>query len=230
MTSHGGASASGGAAASGGVAATGGVIPTGGTGGTTAAGGTMAGGGSAGGTQPMTATGGTAIGGATLTGGATATGGAGSCNYPACYSQLVSGCTLVGTCVEQRVAMCGDSPCPQPLGSPPTSIIADRCYASGVTAAEVTDTTSTDMVTTVKKSGTECYSFETQYSASTATTLPMVLKNSAGTAIATYVIDSNDGTATITCSGGSPVVVSLDCGSPLPDGSTVECTTGTCTP
>ena len=94
----------------------------------------------------------------------------------------------------------------------------------------VTDTASTNMVTTVKKNGTECYSFETQYSESTATLLPMVLKNSTGTTVADYVPDSSDGTATITCSGGSPVVVSLDCGSSLPDGSTVSCTTVTCTP
>jgi hypothetical protein len=126
--------------------------------------------------------------------------------------------------------MCGATPCPQPLGSPPTSIIADRCYGNGVTAAEVTDTASTNMVTTVKKNGTVCYSFETQYSAASFTSLPMVLKNPAGIKVADYVLNSTDGTAIITCPGGSPVVVSLDCGSVLPDGSTVECTTGTCTP
>jgi hypothetical protein len=86
------------------------------------------------------------------------------------------------------------------------------------------------MVTTVKKNGTACYSFETQYSKSTATLLPMVLKNPGGTTVANYVLDSTNGTATITCSGGSPVVVPLDCGSPLPDGATVSCTMGTCTP
>jgi hypothetical protein len=184
------------------------------------AGGTTAGGGVAGGTQTTTATGGT-----------TATSGTASCNYPACYANPVSGCIPVGDCVEQRVAMCGATACPQPLGILPSSIIANRCYGNGITAVEVTDTASTDMVTTVSKNGTVCYAYETQYSAASLTSLPMVLKNPAGTTVATYEIDSADGTATVTCSGGSPVVVSLDCGSSLVDSSTVlPCTQGTCAP
>jgi hypothetical protein len=86
------------------------------------------------------------------------------------------------------------------------------------------------MVTTVRKNGTECYSFETEYSAGSSTSWPVVLMNPAGTTVATYVIDSTDGTATITCAGGSPVVVASDCGSPSPAGSTVPCTQGTCAP
>jgi len=185
---------------------TGGVIATGGTGG------------------------GTATGGTTGTGGATATGGTSGCSLPACYSNLVSACSLDGACVEQRVAMCGATPCPQPLGSPPTSIVADRCYASGVTAEEVTDTASTNLVTTVKSNGKACYSFETQNSTASPTSLPIVLKNPAGTTVATSVIDNSKGTAAITCAGGSAVVVPLDCLPPSANGSPATCTTGTCTP
>jgi hypothetical protein len=126
--------------------------------------------------------------------------------------------------------MCGATPCPQPLGTLPTSIIANQCYGNGITAVEVTDTASTNTVTTVKKNGTVCYSYETQYSAASASTLPMVLKNPAGNTVVTSVIDSTAGTATVTCTGGSPVAMSLDCLSSTPAGDTATCTTGTCAP
>lgn len=256
VSSQGGALASGGSASSGGIAATGGAIPTGAAGGTLATGGASATGGSAapaaGGATPMggtlvtggatakggaavtggmAATGGrTATGGMAVTGGSTATGGSGSCNLPACYTDLVSGCSLGGACVEQRVAMCGASPCPQPLGTLPSSIIATQCYGNGITAVEVTDTASTNTVTTVKKSGTACYSYETQYSTASLTSLPMVLKNPAGNTVVTSVIDNTNGTATVVCTGSPAVVVSADCLSSSPPGGTATCTTGTCAP
>ena len=126
--------------------------------------------------------------------------------------------------------MCGATPCPQPLGSPPTSIIANQCYGSGITAVEVTDGATTNTVTTVKKNGTLCYSYETQYALATLTSVPIVLKNPAGTAVATSAIDDTNGTATVTCTGGSAVAVSLDCLSSTPAGGTGTCTTGTCAP
>jgi hypothetical protein len=126
--------------------------------------------------------------------------------------------------------MCGAAPCPQPLGQPPTSIIANQCYPNGITAVEVTDTASTNTVTTVKKNGTVCYSYETQYSEAILTSFPMVLKDPAGTAVVTSVIDNSSGTAAVTCTGGSAVVMSLDCLSATPAGGTSTCTTDTCAP
>jgi hypothetical protein len=58
----------------------------------------------------------------------------------------------------------------------------------------------------------------------------MVFKNPAGTTVATSDIDDTDGTATVTCTGGSAVVVSLGCLSSTPAGGTGTCTTGTCAP
>jgi hypothetical protein len=120
--------------------------------------------------------------------------------------------------------MCGATPCPQPLGTLPSSIIANRCYANGVTAVEVMDTSSPDIVTTVKKSGTQCYSYVTQSSGE------IVLKNPAGATVVTSVIDSVSGTASITCAGSSAVTVSLACLSSAANGIEPTCTTGTCAP
>jgi hypothetical protein len=227
----GGTSSSGGVTNTGGVTSTGGIGGVGGTDGGTGGGGTA--GGLSGGGGTTSSSGGTNKGGATATGGtgtATSTGGTGSCDLPACYQDLVSACVPTGTCVEQRVAMCGATACPQPLGTLPSSIVANQCYANGVTVVEVTDTASTNVVTTVKGNGKACYSYETQYSEESPTSLPIVLKNPAGTTVVTFVIDNTNSTASITCAGDSPVQVSLDCLPSSAAGATADCNTGTCTP
>jgi hypothetical protein len=46
------------------------------------------------------------------------------------------------------------------------------------------------------------------------------------------VLDNNAGTQTITCAGGAPVVLPLNCGSSNADAGTTTspaCTTGSCT-
>jgi hypothetical protein len=207
----------GGVTGKGGATGTGGMIATGGTGGVTGKGG-------------ATGMGGTVVG----AGGSTGTG---ACAYPACYTDLLSSCIPGGTCVQQSGYMCGAVACPEPLTSVPTSMISNVCYSNGVknlTSIDMTSTASMVSVTTVTKNGTLCYSYEMPYAAATSTSATMVFKNSAGATVVTYVISSTDRTATITCTGKSPVVVSLDCGS-TPDGGTSSdggtgCTTGTCAP
>ena len=202
---------------SGGATGTGGVIATGGIGGMTATGG-------------VTATGGMVV-------GAGGSSGTGACAYPACYTDLLSGCLPGGTCVQQSGYMCGAVACPEPLTSSPTSMISNLCYGNGVknlTSVDLTNTASMVSVTTVTKNGTVCYSYEMPYAGATSTSMTMVFKNSAGATVVTYMVNGTDRTATITCTGKSPVVVSLDCGS-TPDAGTSSdagtgCTTGTCAP
>jgi hypothetical protein len=107
------------------------------------------------------------------------------------------------------------------------------CYGNGVTVsttADMTNPTSMTSVQVYKKNGTVCYSVEMPLSAAGPNSVTMVIKNPAGATVATEVFDQTARTVTITCTGGSPVVVSLDCmTSSSTDGGT-PCTTGTCAP
>jgi len=108
------------------------------------------------------------------------------------------------------------------------------CYGNGVkalTTIDMRNPTAMVAVTTVKKNGKVCYSYEMPYSSATGTAVTMILKNGSGATVGTYVINPTARTATITCTGGSPVVVSLDCVSSSSSGTDCPpCTTGTCTP
>jgi hypothetical protein len=152
-----------------------------------------------------------------------------------CYNDLVSSCAPNGACVEQAGYMCGATVCPEPLtGVPmPTSMFNYRCNANGVTVSTTADMTNPTSMTSVqlyKKNGTVCYSVEMPLSAATANSVTMVIKNPAGATVATYTVNQTANTVTITCTGGSAVVVSLDCmKSSSADGGT-PCTTGTCAP
>ena len=231
-TGQGGVLAAGGATASGGVAATGGAIPTGGTGGrtvtggVTAAGGTRTGGSATGG-RTSTATGGTG------TGTGTGTSGTGACGVPACYTDLFSKCIPDGTCVQQLGYMCGATVCPDPLTSMPTSMFNYSCYSNGVKIlfdSDMTNPASMTAITTVTKNSVVCYTSELLASQASADSVTTVVKNPAGDTVLTYSINTVARTETITCAGGSPVVISLDCfTSSSTDGGT-RCTTGTCTP
>lgn len=172
---------------------------------------------------------------ATATATSTGTGGTGACNVPLCYKDLVSSCVPNGACVEQRGYMCGATVCPEPLtGVPmPTSMFNYMCYANGVTVsttADMTNPTPQTSIQTYRKNGTVCYSVEMPLSLATANSVTMLIKTPAGATVATEVFNQTARTVTITCAGGSPVVVSLDCmTSSSADGGT-PCTTGTCAP
>lgn len=171
--------------------------------------------------------------GATGTGTGTGTGGTGACNFPSCFNDLVAGCNPGGTCIEQSGYMCGTTVCPQPPTSVPTSMFTYLCYSNGVTVATTVDMTnpaSMISIETYKKNGTVCYSVEMPVSAANPNSIAEIVKDPSGTTVATYVINQTARTVTITCTGGSPSVVSLDClTSSSRDGGT-PCTTGTCTP
>jgi len=186
----------------------------------------------------MTATSATTTGTGTGTGGtgtatSTGTGGTGACSVPLCYNDLVANCAPDGACVEQKGFMCGPTVCPEPITSAPTSMFNYSCYGNGVTVSTTADTTTLKPQTSIqiyKKKGTVCYSIEMPLSSATAGGVTMLIKNPAGATVATYVVNQTARTVTITCTGGSPVVVSLDCmTSSSADGGT-PCTTGACTP
>jgi hypothetical protein len=107
------------------------------------------------------------------------------------------------------------------------------CYYNGVTVTTTVDMTNPVSQTSIqvyKKNGAVCYSVEMPLSAATGNSVTMVIKNPAGDTVATEVFNQTAWTVTITCTGGSPVVVSLDCmTSSSADGGT-PCTPGTCTP
>jgi hypothetical protein len=112
------------------------------------------------------------------------------------------------------------------------------CYSNGVkslTTVDLTNPTSASSVTTVTKNGTTCYSYETPFSVGSSNSATMTYKDAAGATVVTVAINGTTKTETITCTGGSPVVVSLDaCGSSTDAGSSADggagCTTGTCAP
>jgi hypothetical protein len=100
----------------------------------------------------------------------------------------------------------------------------------------MTDPAAASSVITVTKNGTTCYSYETPFSVGSGSSATVVYKNAAGATVVTIAMNTTAKTETITCAGGSPVVVSFDaCGSSTDAGSSAAdggagCTTGTCTP
>jgi hypothetical protein len=118
-------------------------------------------------------------------------------------------------------------------------ITSNVCFSNGVkslTTVNMANPTSASSVTTVTKNGTTCYSYETPFSVGSGSSATTVYKNAAGVTVATVGINGTAQSETITCTGGSPVAVSLDaCGSTTDAGSSAAdggagCTTGTCTP
>lgn len=189
----------------------GGVATGGGTGGTARTGGSAAGGAATGGS---TRTGGTGGSSGTATGGSS--GGTGACNYPTCLSDLLFSCVPDGTCVSQGGLTYQGTSTTDPV------MVDNSCYSNGVKVLTVAIPGSYS-TTTVEKNGTVCYK---KLGGSTTT---IYGPSPAGALVATYVTDTTARTVTITCTGASPVVISLDCmtSSSKADGGT-PCTPGTC--
>jgi hypothetical protein len=101
-------------------------------------------------------------------------------------------------------------------------MVDNSCYSNGVKVLTVAIPGSYS-TTTVEKNGTVCYK---KLGGSTTT---IYGPSPAGALVATYVTDTTARTVTITCTGASPVVISLDCmtSSSKADGGT-PCTPGTC--
>jgi hypothetical protein len=155
-----------------------------------------------------------------------------SCGYPACYLDLLLPCMPEGACVEQTTTMCGATACPTSSTTTPTGMTTSVCFDNGVKMLVDIDMSNPLAVTangTLKKGSAVCYTTVVgPYSQSTVAPTATV-KNAAGTTVATVVTDLTAGTETITCVGGSPVVVPMGCGG-RPDGGTSSCTKGICAP
>jgi hypothetical protein len=149
-----------------------------------------------------------------------------SCGYPACYLDLISPCAPDGACVDQTTETCGASAC-----STPTTVTTNLCFDNGAkeqVEIDRSDPSTFTMTSTWKKDSTVCCTITGTYSTA-ATTSTFAVKNAAGTTVATVVDDMTAQTVTITCAGGSPVVVAMACLNP--DGGTLSaCTTGICAP
>jgi len=155
-----------------------------------------------------------------------------SCGYPACYLDLLLPCMPEGACVEQATTMCGVTACPTSSATAPTGTTNNMCFDNGVKMLVDIDMSNPLAVTataTVKKGSAVCLTTVVgPYSQSTVAPTATV-KNAAGTTVATMVTDLTAQTETITCVGGSPVVVPMGCGGSS-DGGTSSCTKGTCAP
>jgi len=160
-----------------------------------------------------------------------------SCGFPACYLDLLGPCLPSGACVEQVTATCGASACPTPTTTMPTAEAINVCYGNGVKMIMAIDMSNPQVETstsTVKKGSAVCFTtagtMDLNASAMSGTT---IVKNAAGTVVATMDLDMSTKTETITCAGASPVVVSLDCvksygGTSNDTGN--SCTKGICNP
>jgi hypothetical protein len=146
---------------------------------------------------------------------------AGTCDYPQCYIDLVKPCAPEGACIQQTSIST-------------SGVSSNLCYANGVKVLTTTDLsiiTAPTTVVTVKNAGGLCYTMEAPYSL-TSTTVTYTMKNAAGVTVATLAADPLTNTTTITCVGGTPVVVSSDCDEPGADAGSggATCTEGTCVP
>lgn len=137
----------------------------------------------------------------------------GACNYPSCLASLSTACAPSGTCVDQMDATTG---------------LGNSCYSNGVKVLTTYDSTSQNIVATIKNPGGTCYTFNVGMSAAGASTYAYVIKNASGQAVATGTRDAA-GTTIITCTAGQPVTLNSSC-----DTATLiansNCTPGTCTP
>jgi len=148
-------------------------------------------------------------------------GSSGTCTtIPSCVQALVNCGTVAGTCVQQMT------------GSAVTGAYQiNTCYSNGVkqlSTVSVDLTTQTGSISvTVSKGGTVCYTESETQTDPNQTSVPITIKNAAGTTVAT-LMDSADGTATVvTCTGGTPVTISNDC-MPAGTSTTGDCTDGVC--
>ncbi|MGB8296335.1 MAG: hypothetical protein WCG85_12985 [Polyangia bacterium] len=111
------------------------------------------------------------------------------------------------------------------------------CYASGVkmqvSQGSMGPGMSSMTLTTVKRGSSVCYSIEVDGPYGYGILTTVVVKDGAGTPVATLSENSTASVSTVTCPGGTPTVVDATCGnnsgnlgSTIPTGS--NCTPGLC--
>jgi len=139
-------------------------------------------------------------------------GGTAICNAPACYAELLQDCLPAGACSRQA-------------SGPSTS----QCYANGVKVIASVDTAASTLSTLVKKGESICYQLDYDLVA-LLNGSPIVgrIRNGGGGTVATLG-DDVSGRSTVTCLGGSPVVLNEGCDA-FNGGGGLGCSAGACAP
>jgi hypothetical protein len=129
------------------------------------------------------------------------------CNFPSCMAALGAACIPDGDCVSQ-------------VGTTSLSV----CYANGLRYAETVAIGGAGSTAAITASNgpTPCFTGSATASSLIGSAVTFTLKNPAGAEIATMTQDIATGATSITCKGGSPVVLNAAC-----SGGGV-CTIGTC--
>jgi hypothetical protein len=163
-------------------------------------------------------------------GGTSSAGGTGGGGTSASSIPLVGACANL-TCLNplsNLMAACDTSTaqtCTQQTTMVP-SMVENSCYSNGVKTQTVMNSDLSSITAIYKNDSSVCYSMDIGGISSGVTTV--VVKDSAGTTVATITADST-GADTVTCPGGTPTVVDASCGSVgATSSASPTCTTGTC--
>jgi hypothetical protein len=129
------------------------------------------------------------------------------CNFPSCMTALGASCIPDGDCVSQ-------------VGTTSLNV----CYANGLRYAEIVALGGAGSTAAITASNgpTACFTGSATASSLIGNAVTFTLKNPAGTEIATMTQDIATGATSITCKGGSPVVLNAACS------GGGACTIGTC--
>jgi hypothetical protein len=129
------------------------------------------------------------------------------CNFPSCVAALGAACIPDGDCVSQ-------------VGTTSLNV----CYANGLRYTETVALGGAGSTAAITASNgpTACFTGSATASSLIGNAVTFTLKNPAGAEIATMTQDIATGATSITCKGGSPVVLNAAC-----SGGGV-CTIGTC--
>ena len=129
------------------------------------------------------------------------------CNFPSCMAVLGAACIPDGDCVSQ-------------VGT----ASLDICYANGLRYGETVAIGGAGSTAAITASNgpTACFTGSATASSLIGNAVTFTLKNPAGVEIGTMTQDLTSGAASITCKGGSPVLLNAACS------GGGRCTIGTC--
>ena len=138
----------------------------------------------------------------------------GPCGEATCLSSLFPTCVPAGRCTEQGAGG-------------PSAVAFQACYANGMTVSYVGGWNGTNVTTTltVSHQGAPCYTVKST-SGTTESAIHYVISGPSGD-VATAVTADKAGSISVTCQGRQPVLVNLDCLSPVST-SADDCDRGTC--
>jgi hypothetical protein len=132
------------------------------------------------------------------------------CNAPSCYADLMQGCKPGDTCVQQT-----------------NGYDTAQCYDNGVKVVVTVDTKAATRSTVVMNGTRVCYRLDYDLVALlTGAAVVGYIRDGSGATVATLG-DDVSGRSTVTCNGGSPVVLNQACDA---NSGAAPCTAGTCIP